>query len=91
MFIEEAGFNINMKASRAWDPKGRITVVETPVTRAVLHTILGCISTQGVINVSMRISKAFPKVRKIQGGKKEKIQPATTQPKSPEVQLLSII
>ncbi|KAI8880828.1 hypothetical protein K501DRAFT_254382 [Backusella circina FSU 941] len=52
-----------------------------PEARAVSHTILGCISTQGVINVSMRIPRAPPKVRKIQGGKKRKATASSSSTK----------
>ncbi|KAG0937129.1 hypothetical protein G6F57_011477 [Rhizopus arrhizus] len=29
VFIDEAGFHINMKANRAWDPRGQMIVVTT--------------------------------------------------------------
>lgn len=73
VFIDEAGFDINLKPSRAWAPRGQMAVTTTPTTKAPSHTILGAISSVGVINLSIRVPKQPPKVRKIQGVKKEKI------------------
>ncbi|KAG0930755.1 hypothetical protein G6F57_011662 [Rhizopus arrhizus] len=49
-----------------------MAVTTTPTTKAPSHTILGAISSVGVINLSIRVPKQPPKVRKIQGGKKRK-------------------
>lgn len=72
VFVDESGFNINLKSSRAWAPKGKKAVVATPVTKAPSHSIIGAISAIGVVNISMRVPKAPPKIRKIQGGRKKK-------------------
>ncbi|KAG1494377.1 hypothetical protein G6F53_012586 [Rhizopus delemar] len=72
IFIDEAGFDINMRASRAWAPRGQMAVTTTPTTKASSHTILGAISSVGVVNLSIRIPKQPPKVRKVQGGRKRK-------------------
>jgi transposase len=72
VFIDESGFDINMKASRGWGPKGKTPIVTTKTTRAISHSIIGCISPFGVINVSIRLPKAPAKIRKVQGGKKRK-------------------
>ncbi|KAG0929807.1 hypothetical protein G6F29_012086 [Rhizopus arrhizus] len=44
-----------------------MAVTTTPTTKAPSHTILGAISSVGVINLSIRVPKQPPKVRKIQG------------------------
>ncbi|KAG0848086.1 hypothetical protein G6F17_011958 [Rhizopus arrhizus] len=45
-----------------------MAVTTTPTTKAPSHTILGAISSVGVINLSIRVPKQPPKVRKIQRG-----------------------
>ncbi|CEP19424.1 hypothetical protein [Parasitella parasitica] len=72
IFIDEAGFDINMKPSRAWAPRGQMAVTTIPTARAPSHTIIGAISTVGVINLSIRLPKQPPKIRKVQGGKRRK-------------------
>ena len=78
MFIDELGFNINMKPSRVWSPRGKKTKVETLVIRASSHSILGCISTHDVVKISIRVPKALPKIRKIQIGRKRKAMSVST-------------
>jgi hypothetical protein len=34
IFIDEAGFDINMRANRAWAPRGQMAVTTTPTTKA---------------------------------------------------------
>lgn len=41
VFVDEAGFNINMGSPNARSIRGTPAVVETPTTRAITHTILG--------------------------------------------------
>lgn len=65
IFIDEAGFDINMKPSRAWAPRGQMAVTTIPTARAPSHTIIGAISTVGVINLSIRLPKQPPKIRKV--------------------------
>lgn len=65
VFIDEADFHINMKASRAWASREQMAVVTTPTTKAPTHTIIGAISSVGVINLSIRVPKQQPKVRKM--------------------------
>lgn len=64
-----------MKASRAWALRGQMTVAMIPTTKASIHTIIGAISSIGVVNLSIRVPKQQPKVRKIQDGKKKKKTP----------------
>ena len=71
VFIDEAGFDINMRRSRAWSQRGKDAVVETPSTRGVSHTVLGAISSYGVVNVSLR-DPGNVKKRRVVGAKKRK-------------------
>ncbi|KAI8877485.1 hypothetical protein K501DRAFT_41512 [Backusella circina FSU 941] len=72
VFIDESGFNINMKRSMAWAPVGETPRVEIPKTRATSHTIIGAISPLGVINVQLKVPKVVvasnSKKRKGPGG-----------------------
>jgi hypothetical protein len=58
VFIDEASFHINMKASRAWTPRGQMVVVN--------------MSSVSTINLSTRVPKQQLKLRNIQGDKKRK-------------------
>jgi hypothetical protein len=84
IFIDEAGFDINMRASRAWAPRGQMAMATSPTTKAPSHTILGDISSVEVINLSIRVPKELPKVRKIQGGKKRKNPEAASNEEGPK-------
>ncbi|CEP16997.1 hypothetical protein [Parasitella parasitica] len=70
IFIDESGFNINMKRSIAWAKKGERAIVKVPKTKASNITILGAISSYGVVNICVRRPrKAEPsKKRKVGGG-----------------------
>ncbi|KAG1325849.1 hypothetical protein G6F63_011984 [Rhizopus arrhizus] len=61
VFIDEAGFDINLKPSRAWAPRGQMAVTTAPTTKAPSHTILNTIPSVGVINLSIRVPKQPPK------------------------------
>lgn len=50
VFVDEAGFNINMRSHNARSVRGTPEIVETPTT----HTILGATTAQGVISVEIR-------------------------------------
>jgi hypothetical protein len=63
VFIDESGFNIKMRSSRAWSVRGK---------RVVSHSIIGCSTPIGLVNASIREPPKVPKIRKIQGGKKRK-------------------
>ncbi|KAG1139595.1 hypothetical protein G6F37_009643 [Rhizopus arrhizus] len=84
IFIDEAGFGINMRASRSWAPRGQMAVTTTPTTKGPSHAILGAISSVGVVNLSICIPKQTSKVRKVQGGRKRKNPEASNEdvPKS---------
>lgn len=57
VFLDESAFHINMKRSMAWSKKGTPAIVTVPKTRATTTTILGAISTSGIINISLRVPK----------------------------------
>ena len=48
VFVDEAGFNINMRSPNARSVKGTPAIIETPTTRAITHTILGAITAHDV-------------------------------------------
>ncbi|KAG2210093.1 hypothetical protein INT45_013875 [Circinella minor] len=54
-----------------WSTRGEPAVVETPSGRATSHTVLGAISSAGVVNVSMR-EPGNVKRRKVAGATKRK-------------------
>lgn len=72
--IDESGFNINLKRSMAWVKKGDTPQVVVLKTKAKSHTIIGAISSSGIINVQMKIPKvtAPSKKRKGPGGATKK-------------------
>ena len=53
IFIDESGFHINMQ-NCPWSRKSERAVVKLPQTRAASHTIIGAISTKGVIHIALR-------------------------------------
>ncbi|KAG1450377.1 hypothetical protein G6F56_008368 [Rhizopus delemar] len=71
VFLDESGFDINMTRERAWSARGEPAIVETPSGRATSHTVLGAISSVGVVNVSMR-EPGNVKRRKMAGATKRK-------------------
>lgn len=54
IFIDESGFHINMRKNYAWSRKSERAVVKLPQTRAASHTIIGAVSTKGVIHIALR-------------------------------------
>ncbi|KAL1926845.1 hypothetical protein VTP01DRAFT_5491 [Rhizomucor pusillus] len=46
-----------MKRTRAWSKKGSPAVVTVPTTRAKITSILGAISTSGLLKISLRIPR----------------------------------
>jgi hypothetical protein len=71
VFVDESGFNINMRPPSAWSTVGTPAIVTTKSTRATSHTILGAISAMGVVDIELRVAEK-PKHRKIEGGRKRK-------------------
>ncbi|KAI9265456.1 hypothetical protein EDC94DRAFT_604924 [Helicostylum pulchrum] len=56
VFVDESGFDINIRRSRGWSPRGSKTITETPSTKATSHSVFGAISTVGVVNMKLRES-----------------------------------
>ena len=54
VFIDEAGFNINMRSNWARSAIGTPAFVELEKTRAPSHTIIGAIHSSSVIHVAMK-------------------------------------
>ncbi|KAG0742553.1 hypothetical protein G6F57_006409 [Rhizopus arrhizus] len=71
VFLDESGFDINMTRERAWSTRGEPAVVEALSGRAASHTVLGAISSVGVVNVSMK-EPGNVKRRKAVGATKRK-------------------
>jgi transposase len=69
VFLDEAGFNLHISRSRGWSKKGMPAKSIVPTSRGTSITILGAISAQGVINISLRkpITVAGSKKRKADG------------------------
>ncbi|KAG2191495.1 hypothetical protein INT47_011536 [Mucor saturninus] len=69
VFIDEAGFNINITRNRGWSKKGKPAKAIVPTSRSTSITILGAISTDGVIAISLRkpTSTTGSKKRKVNG------------------------
>ncbi|KAG0786127.1 hypothetical protein G6F29_008150 [Rhizopus arrhizus] len=51
---DEAGFNLHITRNRGWSVKGTPAKIEVPTARGTSITILGAISSQDIINVSLR-------------------------------------
>lgn len=71
VFVDEVGFNINMKSPNARSIRGTPAMVETPTTCAVMHSILGVITANDIIAIEIR-ELLKPKKVKIDGGRKRK-------------------
>ncbi|KAG2209691.1 hypothetical protein INT47_001837 [Mucor saturninus] len=71
IFVDESGFDINMRRSRGWSQRGTEAIITTPSVRGVSHTVIGAISAIGVVNLSMRESGNV-KRRKVAGATKRK-------------------
>lgn len=54
VFIDEAGFNINITCNRDWSKKGTPAKAIVPTARSTSITILDAISADGVIDISLR-------------------------------------
>lgn len=52
VFMDEAGFNLQMTRSRAWSKKGTPAKVTVPTQKGTNVSIVGCISPFGTINLS---------------------------------------
>ncbi|CEP18938.1 hypothetical protein [Parasitella parasitica] len=71
VFENKSGFDINMRRSRGWSPRGSQAITTTPSIKATSHSVLGAISAAGVVNVKLRESGNI-KGRKVVGATKRK-------------------
>ncbi|KAG2193614.1 hypothetical protein INT47_007237 [Mucor saturninus] len=69
VFIDEAGFNVNITRNRGWSKRGTPAKAIVPSARSTSITILGAISVDGVIDISLRkpTSSVATKKRKVDG------------------------
>jgi hypothetical protein len=65
VFIDEAGFHINMKRSFAWSRVGNRPIIKTPKTKSKTTTILGAVSALGIVNVKVRLPKVVQSKKRI--------------------------
>lgn len=70
VFIDEAGFNANLRRTQGWAPKGEPAIVKVLTARANSISILGAISSKGLIKVCLRKPIPPSKKRKLAGGAK---------------------
>ncbi|KAG0938528.1 hypothetical protein G6F30_007717 [Rhizopus arrhizus] len=54
VFLDEAGFNLHMTRTRGWSKKGAPAKTTVPASKGTTITILGAISSAGVIDISLR-------------------------------------
>lgn len=54
IFIDEAGFNLHISRMRGWSKVGKPARTKIPKNKGTTITILGAISSQGVIDISLR-------------------------------------
>ncbi|KAG1147317.1 hypothetical protein G6F37_011805 [Rhizopus arrhizus] len=80
IFVDEAGFNINMKSPNVRSVRSIPAIVETLTIRVIANTILGAITAQDVISVEIRKPLKFKKV-KVDGSRKRKKSVAKKMPK----------
>lgn len=54
VFVDESGFNINMRPPSGWSLKGKPAVTAIPTSRAVSHTVLGAITAKFAVAMELR-------------------------------------
>lgn len=69
VFIDEAGFNLHIMRNRAWVPKNKPAKVKVSTQNGTSITIMGCISSAGIIDISKRNPGVYKK-RKAPGTSK---------------------
>lgn len=72
VFLDEAGFDINMHRSKAWSRRGTQAIIESPSARGVSNTVIGAVSSFGVVNMSVR-EPGNVKKRRVVGATKRKV------------------
>ncbi|KAG1206726.1 hypothetical protein G6F35_011149 [Rhizopus arrhizus] len=65
LYIEkyEAGVNLHIMRNRAWTPKNQPAKVKVPTQKGTSITIMGCISSAGIIDISKRNQGVYKKRR----------------------------
>ncbi|KAG1470009.1 hypothetical protein G6F56_002928 [Rhizopus delemar] len=63
VFVNESGFDINIRPPSAWPTVGTPAIAETKSTKAASYTILEAISADGVVDIELRVATK-PKQRK---------------------------
>ena len=71
IFIDESGFDINMRPSYGRSASGATAITSTPSAKAESHSILGAIATVGVVNIEVRVPQMNKRI-KVSGGRKRK-------------------
>ncbi|CAO3678991.1 unnamed protein product [Rhizopus microsporus] len=61
VFLDEAGFDVNMRRSRGWAQRGKPAIEETTSARGVSHTVIGAVSAFGVVNKHERAGQCQEK------------------------------
>lgn len=69
VFLDEAGFNLHMTRTRGWSKKGAPAKTTVPASKGTTITILGAISSAGIIDISLRkpIMVSGAKKRRVDG------------------------
>ncbi|KAG2211168.1 hypothetical protein INT47_006287 [Mucor saturninus] len=82
IFVDESGFDINMRPPGGWSAKGTPVIVTTPSNRAESHTILGAVSAKYVVSMELRNPQehSFKKLKIDISNRKRK---APSKPKKP--------
>lgn len=70
-FMDEVGFNINMKSSFARSMRDTPAIVETLTTRGITRTVLGAITAKDVIALGIRETLKPQKIKITEGLKKK--------------------
>ncbi|OBZ80892.1 hypothetical protein A0J61_11059, partial [Choanephora cucurbitarum] len=63
-FLDELDVDINILSGKAWSAGVKPAIVETESAKAILHTVLGAISSYDVANVAMK-EPGYVKRRKL--------------------------
>lgn len=82
VFVDESGFNVNMRPPSGWSLKGTPAIVITPSNKAVSHTILGAISAKFVVSMDLRNPQehSSKKIKIDFGNRKRKAPPGSKKP-----------
>ncbi|KAI7850642.1 hypothetical protein BDC45DRAFT_591522 [Circinella umbellata] len=71
VFRDEVGFDINMHHTRAWSRHGAQAITASISVRIASHTLIGVVSSFGVVNASIRETDNVKKRRVVGATKQE--------------------